>query len=366
MPEFTVRLVEDAPSKSKQEIEADLLAKHEADQKAAEDAAAAANPPVEEQAVEQKTELKEEDVISFIKNKYNKPIEKLEDLLTPVEKEVELPDDVKAYYDYKKETGRGFEDFVRLNRDISKTDPDELLAEFYMATEEGIEREDLSSIMAEFSYDEDLDDERSVKAAKLAKKKAIAKATKYFNEQKEKYKLPTESVLEQKAFKESKEYQEYQQYLSQMEAQKSDVEASKAKQDWYLRKTDEVFSSEFKGFEFNVGEKNLTFSPGDATELKGKQTNPMNFIGKYLDENGLLADATGYHRALSIAMNPEKFAKFFYDQGKSDATNNVMANMKNIDMTQQKVPEVMNKGGVQIKAVDSGESRGLRIKPFKN
>lgn len=377
MAEFKVRLVDEADSKSKQELESELLAKHEEEKKAAEEAAAAAlaaennnpdNSSPDNQIPENqaKPEINEDDVLSFIKNKYNKPISKIEDLFTPVEKEIELPEDVKAYFDYKKETGRTIEDFVRLNRDLSKADPNELLTEFYLATEEGLDREDITAIMAEFEYDEDIDDENSVKKAKLAKKKAIAKAKKYFEDQKEKFKIPIESVSEQKSFKESEEYKQWQEYASQMEAQKSELEASKVKHEWYLKKTEEVFSPEFKGFEFNVGEKNIKYSPGDYNELKNRQTNPMNFIGKYLDENGLLSDAQGYHRALSIAMNPEKFAKFFYEQGKSDATNNVVSSIKNIDMSQQKAPEVISKGGVQIKEVDHGDSRGLRIKPFKN
>ena len=41
-------------------------------------------------------------------------------------------------------------------------------------------------------------------------------------------------------------------------------------------------------------------------------------------------DAAGYHRALSIAMNPDKFAKFFYEQGKSEAVEDVLRKQKNV------------------------------------
>ena len=46
----------------------------------------------------------------------------------------------------------------------------------------------------------------------------------------------------------------------------------------------------------------------------------MNFVNKYLDDKGLMKDAAGYHKALAVAMNPEKFAQYFYEQGKSNAT----------------------------------------------
>jgi len=70
----------------------------------------------------------------------------------------------------------------------------------------------------------------------------------------------------------------------------------------------------------------------------------MNFIGKFLDDNGLIKDAAGYHKSLSIAMNPEKFAKFFYEQGLADATDDVMRKTKNINMSERRTPEVINKG----------------------
>ena len=65
----------------------------------------------------------------------------------------------------------------------------------------------------------------------------------------------------------------------------------------------------------------------------------------------MIKDAAGYHRSLAMAMNPEKFAKFFYEQGMSDATDDVTRKIKNINMTERRAPEVVNKGGMQVKAV---------------
>jgi hypothetical protein len=42
----------------------------------------------------------------------------------------------------------------------------------------------------------------------------------------------------------------------------------------------------------------------------------------------MISDAVGYHRSLALAMNPDKFAKFFYEQGKSEATDDVMRKKK--------------------------------------
>ena len=91
----------------------------------------------------------------------------------------------------------------------------------------------------------------------------------------------------------------------------------------------------------------------------------MNFVNKYLDSNGLLSDAEGYHRSLAIAMNPERFAQFFFEQGQSQATENVMRKTKNVDMSERTAPQVATKGGLQVKSVSQPSSRGLKIKSIK-
>ena len=92
----------------------------------------------------------------------------------------------------------------------------------------------------------------------------------------------------------------------------------------------------------------------------------MNFVMKYLDDSGLLKDSEGYHRALAVAMNPEKFAKFFYEQGQSEATEDVMRKTKNVNMSERRTPEVTSKGGMKIKSVSTPSSRGLKIRSKKN
>jgi len=126
-----------------------------------------------------------------------------------------------------------------------------------------------------------------------------------------------------------------------------------------------VFSQEFKGFEFNVDDKKIVFSPGDAAELKKVHSTPFSFINKYVGEDGLMKDASGYHRALSIAMNPDKFAKFFYEQGQSDATDDVTKKIKNVQMSERRAPEAASKGGMQIREVNPDAGRGLKIRSAK-
>jgi hypothetical protein len=81
-----------------------------------------------------------------------------------------------------------------------------------------------------------------------------------------------------------------------------------------------------------------------------------------LDDSGVIKDAVGYHKSLAIAMNPERFAKFFYEQGAAAATEDVNKKIKNIDMSERRVPEVVNKNGVQVRTVNPDSGRGLKIR----
>ncbi len=382
--ELKVRAVDAVEEKSVQEVEQELLDKHEeklnetsetteeapqikmdfAEESVVDDTSKA-EEKIEDtpELVEEPAELSEQDVLSYIGKRYGKEINSLDELSAAREEAEELPEDVAAYFKYKKETGRGIEDYVKLQRDFSAMNPDSLLREYLTVTEgEGLDPEDIDSLMEDYSWDEELDEESVIKKTKLAKKKTIAKAKKFFNEQKELYKQPLESRPAVDSQSNNEELQEYRQYLESVKTQQQE---SEAKRDWFLKQTDKVFTEDFKGFDFVLDDKTVTFSPGDAQTIKKNQETPMNFINKYLDDKGLVSDAAGYHRALSIAMNPDKFAKFFYEQGKSEATEDVIRKTKNINMSERRAPEVTNKGGFQVKSVNPDSGRGLKIRSIK-
>ena len=367
--ELKVRAVESAKEKSVQEVEQELLDKHEekfsgaeVEQTETEDSVVedtTVEDTKEETVAEESTELSEEQVLSYIGKRYGREINSLEELSAAREEAEQLPEDVAAYFKYKKETGRGIEDYVKLQRDFDSMNPDALLREYLTITEgEGLDAEDIDSLMEEYSFDEELDDEAVIKKAKLAKKKVIAKAKKFFTEQKELYKQPLESSSAANP-QAQEEIQAYRQYLESVKTQQEEAEA---RRNWFIKETDKVFTDDFKGFNFMLDDKTVTFAPGDTQSIKKSQETPMNFINKYLDESGLIKDAAGYHRALAIAMNPDKFAKFFYEQGKSSATEDVMRKTKNINMTERRAPEVANKGGFQVKSVNPDSGRSLKIR----
>ena len=375
--DIKVKAVESPDSKSVQEVEKELLEKHEESLKDGEGEAndtgveasteGATTTPEKEEIqpqgeAQESSELSDEDVLSYIGKRYGKEINSFDELMSERESSEELPEDVAAYLKYKKETGRGFNDFQRLQEDFDEMDPDYLLTEYYKATETGLDDDDIDIMLSEFDYDEDLDDEADVKKIKLAKKKVIAKAKGYFEDMKEQYKLPLESSGGESSGIDTEELEAYKRYT---ESAKTQQELGERRRNWFTEKTNEVFGGEFKGFEFSVDDKSVLYSPQSAEELKTKQSDVMNFLNRFMNDDGLIADAEGYHKAIAVASNPEKFAQFFYEQGKASATEDVTRKMKNIDMSTRNAPEVSTKGGMQIRAINPDSGKGLKIRSIK-
>ena len=361
--EYKVRSLDVIEPKSVQQVETELLDKHEQSLNNAQEDVQIVLDNVQNDVQNLSVDLKEEDVLSYIGKRYNKQINSFDELMAERKESEELPEDVSAYIKYKKETGRGFDDFVKLKKDFDSMDSEELLKDYLTSTQEGLDSNDIDTLLEDYRFDEDIDDDLTIKKVKIAKKKVVAEAKKYFNSQKEKYKMPLESSEAFVSDDEKEMYQSYKQYTKEA---KTIEEENNRKRQWFDQKTNDVFNNEFKGFEFNVNNKKITFSPGDANELKRNQSTPQNFIGKFLDDQGLMKDATGYHKSLSIAMNPDRFAKFFYEQGLADATDDVTRKIKNINMSERRAPEVgKSSDGMQVKAINPDSGRNLKIRSIK-
>lgn len=362
MENIKVRLLDGTEQKSAVQIEQELLDRHE-QQQSAEAAAVVINDKPISSNEDNFEDLSEEKVLSFIGKKYNKEIKSFDDLMAERKESIDLPEDVAAYLKYKQETGRGFEDFIKINKDIESIAPESLLKEYLMATQEGLDSDDIDVLMDEYRYDEDIDDELTIKKIKLETKKAIAEAKKFFNSEKEKYKMPLESRESLISEEEKESYESYKQYTNQAQTIE---EENQRKRQWFDQKSDEVFSEGFKGFEFTLDDKKVSFNPGDRYELKKLQSTPANFINKFLDEQGLMKDAEGYHKSLAVAMNPDRFAKFFYEQGKADAVDGTMRSIKNIQMSSQNIPQVTKStNGIQVKEINPDSGRSLKIRSIK-
>tara|TARA_B110000858_G_scaffold109120_1_gene124731 strand:+ start:1229 stop:2413 length:1185 start_codon:yes stop_codon:yes gene_type:complete len=273
-----------------------------------------------------------------------------------------LPENVQKLMDFMEDTGGDLNDYVKLNRDYSKMDNHDLLHEYFKQTKPHLDGEEINFLMEDqFSFDEDIDDEREIKKKKIALKEQVANAKSHLDGQKSKYydEIKSGTKLTEEQREAVNFYQKNQKYQSEEQQAKSR----------FLKQTDNVFNSNFKGFEFNVGEKNYRFNVKDIGKTKEAQSDINNFIGKFLNENNEVADAAGYHKSLFTAMNSDAIAKHFYEQGKSDAIKDSVANSKNINMNpRQELTDNIDTGGIKVRAMNDDNDFKFKIKnnKFKN
>ena len=308
---------------------------------------------------------KEEIVNQLLSDKFNITLDGLSDVLTNNEKkaaeQVELTEDIKKYLEFHKETKRGLADFVKLQEDVDQMDSDKILRDYYAQTKPGLEESDIDYLVSKkFGYDEDNDTEDVIKTKQLEKKEEIHKAKEYFKSLKEKYKAPLESSSESVPEEYKEAFSFYSQYK---ENQAKQEEAQQLQRQSFEERTKKLFNDEFEGFDFKVGEKKLVYKPKNIDEVVKSNSDLNNFIQKHLDENGTLKDVKAYHKSLSMAMNPEAFASFFYEQGKADAVNDVVTGGKNIDMSLRKNVD-SSKPGSKFRVLndESDFSSGLKFR----
>ena len=302
----------------------------------------------EETKPEEKTE--ETPVVEEITNEINEIAETTSEAIKEnIETGKPLPENVQKLVDFMEETGGDLNDYVKLNQDYSKLDNQDLLYEYYKQTKPHLNNEEINFLMEDqFSYDEESDDEKEVRRKKLALKEQVASAKSHLDGLKSKYyeDIKAGSKLTQEQQKAIDFFNRY----NKEEAENKKI-ADKQKST-FLNKTENVFNDKFKGFEYNVGDKKFRFNVNNANEVKDTQSDINNFIKKFLNENGEVSDAKGYHKSLYTAMNADAIAKHFYEQGQTDAMKNSVANAKNIDMSpRQSHSGEINAGGVKVKVL---------------
>jgi hypothetical protein len=311
----------------------------------------------------------EESVIEEITNEeVAEAVEELEEQVEQaiVEKDlgIELPENLQKAVDFMNETGGSLEDYVKLNTDYASLDEGQLLREYYESTKPHLDAEEIDFLMEDnFSYDEDMDEDRDIRRKKLARKEELAKAKghldglkgKYYQEIKAGSKLNPEQKNAVDFFNRYKQDNE--------EATKIADKQKSA----FNNKTEQVFSKDFKGFDFSVGEKKFRFKVNNADQVKESQSDITNFVKKFLNDKNEMSDAAGYHKSLYTAMNADAIANHFYEQGKSDAIKGSMAKAKNIDMDPRGTHEnVVASNGWSVKSISGGQSSSkLRIKSRK-
>tara|TARA_R110001592_G_scaffold1705_1_gene10142 strand:- start:986 stop:2170 length:1185 start_codon:yes stop_codon:yes gene_type:complete len=332
------------------------------------------SPKVDKQIPESKevSEAKEESLIQEIVEEEDKTIEekveedivelgeKLEEkVIAPTPEEsreiAKLPENIEKVVDFMKETGGTLEDYVRLNADYSNVDNDTLLREYYKQAKSHLDSEEIKFMIEDnFSFDEEEDEEREIRKKKLAYKEEVAKAKKHLEGLKSKYyeeiKLrPGITQDQQKAMDFFNRYNEEQNVAQQ---QHEDFKSN----------TKNYFANEFKGFDFNIGEKKFRYGVKNPDDVATKQSNITNTIKKFLNNDGSVKDVKGYHKAMYAAENADTIAKHFYEQGKSDATRELIAKSKNIKEDIRPTSGDVFVGGLKVKAVSGIDSSKLRIK----
>ena len=295
-------------------------------------------------------ELDDDAVLSHIRTKYNKEVDTIDDLFKERVSSEELSEDVAAFNKYKKETGRGIEDFVNLHRDLDKVDPTKLLSDFYK--ENGDDEEDVEYRMRKFRYDEDLDSEDEIEEKKIALKQELKKAKKHFNEQKEQYSTSLES---REPLVPEADRNDYESYKANKTRVATEQEEQLKKSNYFVEKTNELFTDSFEGFGFKVGDDKVVYKPTDMNAAKA-QTALTDLIGSFLDEKGYVKDVEKFQRAMTVANDPEKFANFFYDKGKSDSVTNFEKDGKNIDMVRGASVPSSKSSGLRLKMVNDGNN----------
>ena len=255
------------------------------------------------------------------------------------------------------ETGGNIEDYVRLTADYSQVDDSALLKEYYKQTKPHLSLEDVDFIMNEkFSYDADYEDEKEIRKKKLAMKEEVANAKYHLEKMKRDYYAeikarPGVNHDQQKAM------EFFNRYNNEQEM------ANKRHQD-FEKNTKDLFSNDFKGFDFDLGEKKFRYGVKNPTDVATAQSDIATFIKKFLNEDGSVKDYTGYHKAIYAARNADTIAKHFYDQGIADATKDIVNKSKNIsnDIRQAPPSDTVSFNGMTIKSVSGVDSSKLKIK----
>ena len=276
---------------------------------------------------------------------------------------IELPDNIQKVVEFMNETGGSLEDYVKLNTDYSALNETQLLREFYENTKPHLDREEIDFIMEDnFSYDEEVDEDRDIRRKKLARKEELAKAKNHLDGLKSRYyeEIKAGSKLNPETKKAVDFFNRYK---------KDNEEASKVAESQvstFNSKTEKLFSNDFKGFDFNVGEKKFRYKVKNADQIKDTQGDINNFVKKFLNDKNEMSDAAGYHKSLFTAMNADAIANHFYEQGKTDAMKSSVQRSKNIDMNPRGVHEnVKPTSGMSFKAIKSGGTSKFGVKTRK-
>ena len=270
--------------------------------------------------------------------------------------QIELPENIDKLIKFMDDTGGSLEDYVNMNRDVSQLSDGELLRQYYSQSKPWDLQEINEYMEDNFSYSEEEDDQRDIRAKKRAFKEELYNARSFFKNHKEKYYADLKLSRQQEIPEDYKTaYKQYGQYTKEQEL-------SKQLNQVFLERTDTVFNDNFRGFDFQVGDNKYRYKVNNVNETKRLQSDISNFIKPFMNNKGEIENVSGYHKALFAARNADKIAQHFYEQGRADALKQSAKDAKNIDMTPRQEGTIQTKTGQKFKVVSGDSSSKLRIK----
>ena len=312
----------------------------------------------EEVQSEEKTQ--ETPVLEEVTNEEPVKVEQVKEQIQEVQEQIKLPENVEKLVNFIEETGGDLNDYVKLNQDYSEMDNQSLLQEYYKQTKPHLSNEEIDFLMEDqFSYDEEIDESKDIKRKKLALKEQVANAKQHLDGLKSKYynDIKGGSKLTNEQREAINNYNEYKKESEEMQRYEKEAKSN------FLNRTNRFFGDQFKGFEYNIGEKRFRFNVNDVNKVKETQSDINNFIGKFLDENQMMKDAPGYHKSLFTAMNSDAIANHFYEQGKADALKESVAKSKNISMDPRQSHSGPMQSGIKVRVLgDNSPDFKFKIK----
>jgi len=311
----------------------------------------------EQEEVQPQGEIQEAE-LPVLEEVTEEEVEQVEEQIEEVIAEAEatgkpLPENIQKLVDFMEDTGGDLNDYVNLNRDLTKLDDSEVLDEYYRKTKSHLSAEERNFLLEDkYGFDEDMDDERTIRSKKIALKEQVAEAKAYLDGQKSKYyeEIKAGSKLTEE---QQKAVNFFDRYNKESEETNKLTETNKQV---FQQKTDNLFNDKFKGFDYSVGDKKYRFNVKNVDDVKTNQSDLNNFVQKFLDKNNQMNDAKGYHKSLFTAMNADAVAQHFYEQGKADAIKDTVAKGKNINVGARGTHSEANVGGMKVKVLGEDSS----------
>ena len=314
----------------------------------------------EEKAEEQEevVQVKEEPVLEQVKPEEEKQI-----VINDT-----MPEGVDKFIQFMNDTGlegnEAFRAYADLNKNVDEMDARTLMTEYYKATKPFLNDAQIQNqLNKKYTYDPEKAEADEIEEKSIALQEELYKAKQFMTERKDKYytdlKLRQQRSLSPEAQEAVEFYSEYKQKQEQTLNTNATIKAQ----------IDQVFTEDFKGFDFKVGESKYRFKVNDVSKQKEVHKDFMQVFDNFIADDGTLKDAIGYNKALFAAQNADKLAQHFYEQGRADAVREAAKKSKNIDMgVREDNSAVVTPSGQTVRVVsgDSKQSIKGKMKGWSN